>query len=81
LTQALDLGVRRFQRELVDHVLIVINSNRCVGCLVRIDTNHRHNNAFLVDGEPEWALLIRVDSVLASFEPHPSKDTGWPTAR
>jgi hypothetical protein len=31
--------------------------------------------------EPEWALLIRVDSVLASFEPHPSKDTGWPTAR
>jgi len=26
---------------------------RCVGCLVRIDPNHRHNNAFLIDGETE----------------------------
>jgi hypothetical protein len=31
---------------------------------------------FLETAEPRWALLIRVDSVLASFEPHPSRDTG-----
>jgi hypothetical protein len=63
-------------------MLIVINRNRCMGCLMRIDPNHHEHNALLgIDGELRWALLIRVDSVLASFEPHPTKDTAWPTAR
>jgi hypothetical protein len=37
ITQPFGLDTRRFQRELVDHVLIVTNSNRRVGCLMRID--------------------------------------------
>jgi len=36
---------------------------------------------YLQTEEPRWALLIRVDSVLASSEPHPSRDTGQQTLR
>jgi hypothetical protein len=40
ITQTFSLIVSGFERELADHILIVINSNRSVGCLMRIDPNH-----------------------------------------
>ena len=46
----LNMVCRCSECELGDHVLVVINSNRRVGCLVGIYPNHRHNNAFLFDG-------------------------------
>jgi hypothetical protein len=38
-------------------------------------------DAFLSVVKPGWALLIRVDCVLASFEPHLGKGTGRQAVR
>ena len=40
--QAVCLSYRCSKLELVDDVLIVVDSHRCVGGLVGVDTDHRH---------------------------------------
>ena len=59
-------------QQLRQHRFVVVDCDRRVRPLVRIDTDHHHRDPpFRSTAEgPRWALLIRDVELLTSFEPH-----------